>query len=667
MLTIGSREAEIRSPGYHDSGREGIRLRLCWCILLVLQSATAWGQESELFEFFQEEARVITASRRPQPLYRAPATVYVVSGKELRASGAQTLWGGLRRVPGVDVIDIRSLYGTVSIRGLGKPLNNRTLVLVDGHSVLDGYVDSPHWETIPVFLEEVERIEVVEGPTSALYGANAINGVINIITKTPDQVQGGHVSLAAGEPGAKEGNFLYGEQRGRVGYKLGLGWRESGRFKETERGASVTKTHGSLGFRLDEERELSFSGGAYRGETDLGLGGLGQGREDGTKWFVQTDYEHRDTRLRVFWNGIRIRLEDVLQRMDPEIDHDAYEASVEQILALGAGHNLVVGASFRRNAVDSPIVTTRQNLWSLYFEDEWPCARLLTLWTSGRLDRHPHSGLVMSPRFSLVFVPADGQVVRLSTGSSFRNPTPLENHIDVVEQIETAGAFPDLEAQVVGNTDLDPELMFFAELAHNAQVGRWQTSAALYHYRLRDVISLEQYLVDITDAGLIRGGATFVNRGETRTWGGEVGVEWTRSPALSGFANYAYQQSSGELDAQISAGGRPRHKINGGVRANHVNWDASISLHWVDRTRWNENRVPYIQTSFVDVDSYTLVNAHLGYCFPGGWDHLEFSLDAANLLDEDHFEVPPQENDSIRGQGGERIGARHTARLTYRF
>ena len=168
--------------------------RLCYLGLCVLYPTVGWGQEGDLFEFFREEAQVITASRCPQPLSRTPATVYVVSGEELMTSGAQTLWDALRRVPGVDVINIRSLYGTVSIRGLGKPLNNRTLVLIDGRTLLDGYVDSPHWETAPTLLEEVDRIEVVEGPISALYGANAINGVINIITKKPEQLQGGQVS-----------------------------------------------------------------------------------------------------------------------------------------------------------------------------------------------------------------------------------------------------------------------------------------------------------------------------------------------------------------------------------------------------------------------------------------------------------------------------------------
>ena len=91
------------------------------------------------------------------------------------------------------------MYGAVSIRGLNKALNNRTLVLLDGKTVLDGDLNRINWEAVPVVLEDIDRIEVVEGPASAHYGANAINGVINIITKTPDQVQGLKVGFTTGE------------------------------------------------------------------------------------------------------------------------------------------------------------------------------------------------------------------------------------------------------------------------------------------------------------------------------------------------------------------------------------------------------------------------------------------------------------------------------------
>ena len=167
------------------------------------------AQGGDLFEFFEEEAQVISASRRPQPIRQAPATVYVVKGEDIQP-GVYTLWDALRGVPGVDVMSNRTMYGAVSIRGLNKALNNRTLVLLDGKTVLDGDLNRINWEAIPVVLQDIDRIEVVEGPASAHYGANAINGVINIITKTPEQLQGVKLGYTTGELRTQLGSFLFG-------------------------------------------------------------------------------------------------------------------------------------------------------------------------------------------------------------------------------------------------------------------------------------------------------------------------------------------------------------------------------------------------------------------------------------------------------------------------
>ena len=642
--------------------------RFCLCGLCLLHGAASWGQEGDLFEFFREEAQVITASRRPQPLYRAPATVYVISGEELRTSGAQTLWDGLRRVPGMDVINIRSLSGVISIRGLNKPLNNRTLVLVDGRNALEGYYDNVNLETIPVLLEEIDRIEVVEGPISALYGANAINGVINIITRKPEQLQGGQVRLGMGEPGARQVSFLYGKKGEKWGYRLGLGRRITDHFGEGEgRAASLTKFSGMVDYPLGEDSWIRCSAGVTEGDVDVALGGLGKAAEDGERWYARADYVRRNTRMRVFWKGSDTQLKGILEQQDPQIDYYTYEGILEQILGFSANHNLVLGGSFRRNVIDAEmVVSARHNLWSLYFEDEWNFARQWTLWSSGRLDRHPYSGLVLSPRFSLICVPLDQHVLRFSTGTSFRNPTQLENHIEVAERVEFAGDFVDLQVEIDGSTGLDPELMFFAEVVHNAQLGHLRTTAGVFHYRLRDIISIAQPEVSLAEPGVIQARVTFANRGETRAWGGELGAEWTWRD-WSGYANYAYQRLNGELDTQVSEGGRPRHKINGGVRIERAHWQASASLHWVDWTRWNENRLPRTQATFVKVDGYTLVNGYLGYRLPGRWRRLEMGLNTSNLWDDEHYETLPSGNPFTPGQGGELIGRRSTAMVSWLF
>ncbi len=234
--------------------------------MAVLQ--TAWSVPSQAtdpdaFDFFREEARVITAARQPQARHEAPATVHVVSRRQLDAFGSHLLWDALRGVPGVDVASARTGHPAVSIRGLNKLTNARTLILVDGRRVLDAHTESPDWEALPVPTDEIERIEIVEGPASALYGANAINGVINIITATPAQLNGGRVRAAVGDRGTQSGSLAYGAAGERIDYKLAGDWRGLGRFEDDDRSATESKkAHGEMGFRWGKGRSATFEVGA---------------------------------------------------------------------------------------------------------------------------------------------------------------------------------------------------------------------------------------------------------------------------------------------------------------------------------------------------------------------------------------------------------------------
>ena len=122
---------------------------LGWLGRTAAEVSEGEGQD-DILEFFEQEARVVTASRQPHPLHQSPATVYVLTREEIIASGAQMLWEVLRPVPGVDVMHSETFQGTVSIRGVNKVLNNRTLVLLDGKPVLSGYYDRVAWENIPI-------------------------------------------------------------------------------------------------------------------------------------------------------------------------------------------------------------------------------------------------------------------------------------------------------------------------------------------------------------------------------------------------------------------------------------------------------------------------------------------------------------------------------------
>ena len=360
--------------------RIGVRVSLIAGIFLLGRTWPAVAEDADIFEFFKEEAMVVTAARQPQLLRQAPATVYVVTGEDIRASGAQTLWEALRQVPGVDVMTTRTFHGEVSIRGLNKPLNNRTLVLLDGKTVLNGFWDLATWENIPVLLEEIDRIEVVEGPVSALYGANAVNGVVNIISKTPEQLQGGVFGYTFGERETHLGSFLYGNHRGKKRYKLGMGWRSTHRFEDADlRASRAFKTDAFLGYDLSAESRVSVAAGVTHLRTQITTGPPGTGFDDGAVGFARVDFGHRDFQVRGFWNRGRTTLKDFAALNQPNMDYDTYDIDIERSVVLSLHNRLVVGGSYRYNTMRSrafQVSPVSQNLWAVFFEDEWKPGRV---------------------------------------------------------------------------------------------------------------------------------------------------------------------------------------------------------------------------------------------------------------------------------------------------
>ena len=182
---------------------------LCWWIVPTVLSQAQGPVPSEPASYsgiedlagFLEEETVSIAVRHEQPISKAPAHVHVITDEDIRQSGAPDLPTVLRRIPGMEVIQMTGAEFNVSMRGNNQLLANKILVLVDGRSI---YIDAQgfmFWKAIPVTLPEIKRIEVLKGPASALYGFNAFDGVINIITKSPEEMSGTTMQVGGGEFG----------------------------------------------------------------------------------------------------------------------------------------------------------------------------------------------------------------------------------------------------------------------------------------------------------------------------------------------------------------------------------------------------------------------------------------------------------------------------------
>jgi len=560
-------------------------------LFFLLSNVTV--QADDIFDFFETEAQVsqwVTASRIPLSVQQTPATIYVVTGEEIENMGAQTLWDVLRTVPGVDVMTTRSFYGEVSIRGLNKYLNNRTLVQVDGRTVLNGLFDAVYWEGIPVVMAEIDRIEVVLGPASALYGANAVNGVINIVTKTPDQLKTGHLQYRLGEYQTHLGSAVFGTRQGKWSYKTSVGLRRTNQFENPDLEASdVRKINGYLGYDHDSGLHVRFSGGHADHKTEFATGGSGPPVIDGYNSFFRADAHWHNTQLRAFWNRGRPKILN-FSSTEITLNPDIYDAQIEHSFTQSKTVRGVVGICYRRSIIESNIYVRpkiTQNDWAMFGEGVWLMHNRWSLVVSGRADYNQRAGWMMSPKGSLIFLATPNHTLRASAGTSFRNPTMTEANIDIFQKIDIP--FPiDVQLQAVGNPQTVPEKLRLYELAYSGTFDHLVFKATGFHYQLKKMISTPDFVLveeALPQEILLR--ATFGNlSGKTKAWGGELSGEYSFLKHAKGFLNYSYQHITGTLDAIMPLNGGARHKVNLGIQTQQSGWAVAAWVHWVDETSY---------------------------------------------------------------------------------
>src|SRR6185369_4322482 len=169
-------------------------------------------------ELIKEEETVSIASRYEQPISQAPSDVYVITDEDIRNSGATEIPTILRRIPGMEVMQTTGADFNVSVRGNNQLEANKLLVMVDGRSIYVDVAGVVHWKLLPVTLPEIKRIEVLKGPASAVYGFNSFDGIINIITKSPQEMKGTTLQFGGGSYGTISSAAIQAGTAGNFGY-----------------------------------------------------------------------------------------------------------------------------------------------------------------------------------------------------------------------------------------------------------------------------------------------------------------------------------------------------------------------------------------------------------------------------------------------------------------
>ena len=628
-------------------------------------------------ELIKEEETVSIASRHEQPISQAPANVYVITDEDIRHSGATDLPTVLRRVPGLDIMQVTGADFNVSARGDNQLFSNKMLVMVDGRSI---YIDGQglvFWKSLPVTLPEIKRIEVLKGPASVVYGFNAFDGVINIITKSAQELRGTTLQFGGGELGTLSSAAIHAGTVGQLDYRLSAGRDQNQQWRD--RAALAFRSHkfnAQTQYNFSNDGILRVAGGFIdTNRFDGPVSNLQISHSQFNQGFSDIQYQYHNLSIRGWWQGNDIPVDSAthpllarfVRQTNAQLGNDlsfrtqTYNLESQHSLALSSTNTLTYGVNYRYNSVDGSAVSQlgREDRLGIYVQDEWKLHPTLTAVAGIRYDLHSRITGTWSPRVALIYALTPDHTFRVSGSVAYRPPTIFEGNLDVRILPTTPPLFAPLP--LVGSQQLSPEQIISYEVGYQ---GWW------WNHRLRTRLDVfYNHLSDLINFQTVGATRTLINGGDADIYGVEGGVEILAASWLSGFANVSYQKI-GQTFTGVFQRGAPDFKANVGVRGEwetglsaegSVNYVAGATYPLIDFFRALAPVLP-TQTS-PTVNNYTLLHLRGAYKFwqekaeAGYMRDAEVAISAFNSLNDTHKEHPL----------GDTIGSRVMGWITVRY
>jgi outer membrane receptor for ferrienterochelin and colicin len=656
------------------------------------------GQEDEdiedEFAFLEEELsadEVKSASKRRQSIFWSPSTITVFTREDIRASGATVLSDLLRRVPGFDVIELKPSLPLVGARALTESSNNLVLVLVDGREALIEMAGFPIWSAMTIDMEEIERIEIIRGPGSSLYGANAFAAVVNITTMTDRPPASGEVLVSGGEIGFRnlvgrvQNNLTLGDGNLSFRAAVGNGQRHSPSDRDNDEMLHQwIRSHGYIRYQHGKDLDLSLHYGAMYGvgfmyvffgdfidrnvlnhyvtaKADIGL-------TEGLRLQAQVYHIRFDGDFH-FRSTIKAFDQWLANIPDLFIDTNTVDVQVQLDWKAADWLHLIGGANLRYTTLVSDKVVA-QELSELrgagFLQAQLELWDLLQVTGGIRLEGNSKTDAAISPRVALVLRTSQDQAFRLSYGLAFRKPSFLESqlHIDADEF-----AFDEVQEKLrtcLGNEDTNNEKVHSIEAGWRAWFLEDQLRVTLdtFFNIYQHMIYLERYMDrDSFGAPYIPGSIfQYQNMDEdTYAFGGELELAWKLSEEWNLWGNVGFRWVTDSDFERVKT--EPVLRSNLGGRWTST-WGifVDLALHYV-----SDYDVPLIlpEKPFEDALVETMGNrwmliGRLGYQIPfSAPGRIELGLTARAPLGEPFREYPgvPMESNARSGNhsdwGGE--------------
>ena len=610
---------------------------------------------TNLAEFSIEELmnlEVTSVSRRTELRGKAAAAVYVITQEDIRRSGATSVPELLRNVPGLNVARLDANKWAITSRGFNDRFANKLLVLIDGRSVYTPLFAGTYWHAQDLILEDIERIEVIRGPGGALWGANAVNGVINIITKSARDTQGG---LWSGIYGTEDliSSLRYG---GRVSdsmlYRLNLKYREADDLRlgtGEDAAGGWDAVSGGMRFEWDN-----------RGSDKLALQGSVSDGEDGQTFVLPTlyppyaRYQSADTDTKSRYLQLRYTHEfseesgldlmlfvDSLDRRDlhgGDIRYK-YHVDLQHCLRIGERHQVVWGSQIRFtdfHPYDTPYSSfdpaSREDwLFSVFAQDTISLAGdELRLTVGGKLEHNDYTGVEFQPNLRLAWMPSEQHTLWAAISRAVRTPARAETDVRLTNK-----SLPFTLIGLFGNKELDAERVWAYETGYRFQVSErcgLDLAAYLNQYDRLRTIEMGLPYPELFPLPLHLMLPAYGRNNMTATgYGLEAAFDWRALPWWRLRLGYAWSK----VDVHL----RPRtiDLLSGSTEGSTPRHQASLEsqMNLPDRTEMDAILRYVGELASLNVDDYWNLDLRLGW---QAREDLSLELVGQNLLRSQHEE-----------------------------
>jgi iron complex outermembrane receptor protein len=532
---------------------------------------------------------ITSASRKEQRTLDVASAVFVITHDDIRRSGMTTIPDLLRLAPGVDVAQINSNKWAVSVRGFNALYANKLLVLVDGRSIYNRIFSGVLWDTEDLMLDDIDRIEVIRGPGAAIWGANAVNGVINIVTRAAAETQGTLVRADGGRVGA-QGAVRYGGTFGPASYRVYSQWTRRDQSLITPDTRANDASHSvTTGFRTD----WTTRPGALIVEGDFTAG---QARALWPTFDPQTAarspiaHQPSDTHgghLLGRWtqtraNGATLQIQsflDVAGRQDPSghYTRQAGDIDTQYHRAFGPRHDVVAGAGYRfisetfagQAGFSLTPADNASSLLTTFVQDEIALvADRLAVTVGTQLQYDSESGAGVQPTARVMWKMRPGQRVWAAASRALRTPSLYERGIRVDNPpMPTESGLP-LLVTALGNPAAHTETFADAEAGYRWEIGTTgsiDVTGFVGHYDHLATQEPAAPIVQFVPSPHLLVTSRFGNQLQATTRGLEVAAHWAPFPAWRLDGSYTAfhvtpQLATGSTDpnAAITDGGAPR-------------------------------------------------------------------------------------------------------------